>query len=121
MKKVTQQKLRSIVWAGLLMFIGLFILKFIPMTIWGADIKFDASAHITIAMFLLYILWFFIDQNKSWRVLFFIFCLVVLSIISIQRILVNAHNDVGLLAGFVISCLAILHAQKSKFKNKFKF
>jgi membrane-associated phospholipid phosphatase len=103
------------------MFIGLFIFKFIPMTIWGHNIKFDASAHITIAMFCLYIIWFFIDQNKTWRLVFFIFALAVLSIISIQRILVDAHNDVGLLGGFILSCLAILHAQKHALKGKFKF
>ena len=91
------------------------------MQIFGADIKFDASAHITITMFTLYFIWFFIDQNKSWRIIYFIFSLVVLSIVAIQRILVDAHNDVGLLAGLILSLFAIVFSQKKYFKDKFNF
>jgi hypothetical protein len=91
------------------------------MQIFGQDIKFDASAHITIAMFALYFIWFFIDQNKSWRTIYFIFSLAVISIISIQRILVDAHNDIGLLAGLLLSLCAIIYSQKKYFKDKFKF
>ncbi len=116
-----QTKYTALVHAGLVMFLGLILFKLIPMEIFGKDIKFDASAHITIAMFLLYFIWFFIDQNKSWRTIYFVFSLAVISIISIQRILVDAHNDIGLLAGLLLSLFAIVHSQKKYFKDKFKF
>jgi membrane-associated phospholipid phosphatase len=103
------------------MFFGLILLKLIPMEIYGKDIKFDASAHITIVMFLLYFIWFFIDQNKSWRTIYFVFSLAVISIVSIQRILVDAHNDIGLLGGLLLSLVAIVYSQRKYFKNKFKF
>lgn len=121
MSKIKQEKLSALIRAGLIMFVGLIIFKLLPMQIFGQDIKFDASAHITIAMFALYFIWFFIDQNKSWRTIYFIFALAVISIISIQRILVDAHNDVGLLLGLLLSLFAIIHSQKKYFKDKFKF
>lgn len=120
-KKETQRKLTILNKAASFMFVGLFLFKFIPMEIFGKDIKFDASAHITITMFCLYIIWFYIDQNKAWRNLFFIFSLVVLSIVSIQRILVDAHNDIGLLSGLILSVAAIIYSQPKYFKNKFRF
>lgn len=120
-KKHTQTKLLALSNAGSIMFIGLFLFKYIPMQIFGEHIKFDASAHITITIFFLYIIWFFIDQNKSWRTVFFIFSFLVLAIVSIQRILVDAHNDFGLLAGLILSVCAIVFSQKRFFKNKFKF
>lgn len=103
------------------MFVGLILFKLIPMQVFGDDIKFDASAHITITMFALYVVWFFIDQNKSWRTIYFVFSLVVLAIVSIQRILVDAHNDIGLLGGLIVSIAAIIYSQRKYFKNKFKF
>lgn len=121
MKKVTKIKIKAIIKTGLIMIIGLLIFKYIPMIIFGNDIKFDASAHITIASFILYILWFFIDQNKNWHTLFFIFSLVVISIISLQRIMVNAHNDIGLLGGIIISCIAIFYSQRKFFRDKISF
>lgn len=121
MNKKVNGQIKSIVTVGIIMFFGLVFLKLIPMYIWGWDIKFDASAHITITMFFLYILWFFIDQNKHWHTLFWVFSIVVLAIVSIQRILVDAHNDIGLLLGFLLSVSAILYAQRNKLKGKFKF
>lgn len=85
------------------------------------DIRFDASAHITITMFCLYFAWFYVDQNKSWRTPFFVFAMVVISIVSLQRLMVNAHNDVGLLAGLMISLAAIAYSQKEYFKDKLRF
>lgn len=121
MSKIKQQKVNAIIKAGIVMLIGLIILKLLPMQIFGQDIKFDASAHITITMFALYFIWFFIDQNKSWRTIYFIFSLVVISIVSIQRILVDAHNDIGLLLGLLLSIFAIVYSQSKFFKDKFKF
>lgn len=119
--KTTQNKLAVLSKTASVMFIGLFLLKFIPMQVFGQNIKFDASAHITITMFFLYIIWFYIDQNKSWRSFYFIFALVVISIVSIQRILVDAHSDIGLLLGLFLSIFAIVVSQKKYFEGKFKF
>jgi predicted membrane channel-forming protein YqfA (hemolysin III family) len=121
LKKETQRKLTILSKAASFMFTGLFLFKFIPMEIFGKDIKFDASAHITITMFCLYVIWFYIDQNKAWRNTFFIFALVVISIVSIQRILMNAHNDIGLLGGLLLSIGAIIYSQPKYFKDKFRF
>jgi NADH:ubiquinone oxidoreductase subunit 2 (subunit N) len=119
--KRTRQQIKILVTAGLIMFLGLLVFKLIPMLIWGNDILFDASAHITIAIFVLYTLWFFIDQNQQWRIPYFIFSGLVLFIISIQRIMVSAHNDVGLLAGLIISLFAIYISQNKKINKKLEF
>jgi hypothetical protein len=121
MRQVTQNKIKSLAKAASIMILGLLIFKLVPMEIFGRDIKFDASAHITTTIFCLYVLWFYIDQNKSWRTPYFILSLVIISIVSIQRIMINAHNDIGLLGGLVISFVAIVYSQKKYFKDKFKF
>lgn len=91
------------------------------MLLWGYDITFDASLHITSAIFVLFIGWYFIDQNKNWRIPYLIFSLVVLSIISTQRILVNAHNDVGLLLGLVVGVGSIMISNWKYFRKKLEF
>lgn len=121
MRKVTQGKIIALLKAAIVMVIGLLLFKYIPMQVFGRDIVFDASAHITITIFGLYFLWFFIDQNKTWRVPYFILSLVIISIVAIQRIMLNAHNDIGLLGGLTISIVAIIHSQQKYFKDKFKF
>lgn len=103
------------------MALGLAIFKFIPMEIWGRDILFDASAHLTITSFVLYTIWFFIDQNKNWHTPFFVFCALVLSVIAFQRIEANAHNDVGLLLGLLVSIVSIGIAERNNLKRKFRF
>ncbi len=107
--------------AAIVMALGLLLFKYIPMQIWGDEILFDSSAHITIAIFILYTLWFFIDQKKSWHIPFFLFSFLVLAVVSMQRILDNAHNDIGLLGGLVISVSAIIYSQFSKFKRELSF
>lgn len=87
------------------------------MKVFGKNILFDASAHVAIAMLILYTLWFFIDQVKSARLPYLMVSMIVITIISLQRIIDNAHNDLGLLLGFVIGLLAIMisewdHAKK---------
>ncbi|MBU0906747.1 MAG: phosphatase PAP2 family protein [Nanoarchaeota archaeon] len=122
MKKLSfEKKVRSLLIAAVVMAAGLIIFKFVPMSIFGRNILFDASMHLTVAMFVLYVFWYFIDQNKSWRVPYFIFGLAVITIISVQRVLVNAHNDIGLLAGFVLSVFAIIVSRWRYFHNKFEF
>lgn len=121
MRKTTQVKLAALVKAGMIMVLGLLMFKLVPMKIFGEDIRFDASAHITITMFCLYVIWFYVDQNKSWRTPFFVFSLVIISIVSLQRLMVNAHSDVGLLGGLLISSVAIGYSQKKYFKDKLRF
>ena len=103
------------------MLLGAFIFKVIPMRLWGSDILFDASFHIMFASFMLYILWFFVDQNKSWRTAFFLFSALILFVISSQRIAANAHNDVGLLGSIIISLVSIGIAERKNLKGKLKF
>lgn len=103
------------------MIVGLLLFKWIPMQIWGDNILFDASMHLTIAIFILYVIWFFIDQNKKWHLPFFVFSFLVLAIIAFQRIEDNAHNDIGLLAGLIISVSGILYSQFEKIEKNLKF
>jgi len=118
---VRSAQIRKIFIAGSLMAIGLLLFKFLPMGIWGRGILFDASAHLTVSIFFLYIIWFFIDQNKDWRNVFFIFCALVLSIVSFQRIAANAHSDIGLLLGLILSLFSIFIAERRRFKGRIKF
>ncbi len=101
------RKIRNVFLTLILMIAGLVFLKFIPMEVYGYDILFDASAHFVIVAFVLYAIYFFIDQNKSWRIPYFVFAFVVLGVVSIQRININAHNDIGLLLGLLIVVFSI--------------
>lgn len=132
MKKIRKQKVENkrrkinsqitkLVSTALLMTLSLFLFKFIPMQIYGKNILFDASMHITLACFFLYFIYFFIDQDKSWKIPYLIFSFAVLTIISIQRILVNAHNDIGLLIGLLISLFSIAIPNWSQLKNRIDF
>ena len=51
-----KEEIRKLIISGVIILIGLVILKYIPMDIFGEGILFDASAHIVISMFILYIL-----------------------------------------------------------------
>lgn len=104
-----------------IMVLGLIILKFFPMEIYGKDILFDASAHIVVAGFILYVFWFFIDQNKNWRVPYLVFSFVALGVISVQRILRGKHNDIGILLGFFILFIGIVVPRWKKFKKELDF
>jgi len=106
---------------GLLMIAGLLIFKWLPILIWGGEVLFDASMHIITAVFVLYGIWFFIDQNHSWHLPFFIFSALILFVISVQRIISNSHNDVGLLLAFAIAIFSIAMAEKENLRGKFKF
>ncbi len=116
-----KKEFKKIIISGVVVLVGLILLKFIPMFLFGNNILYDASAHIALAVLVLYILWFFIDQNKNWRIPFFIFAFMVLTIISLQRIVNYSHNDIGLLLGFILGVLSILIAEWEKVKNKLKF
>lgn len=119
--KKKQEQIKKIIIAGVIIYAGLFLFKFIPMQIFGKDILFDASMHLSTAIFVLYIFWFFIDQNKKWRIPYLFFSMLVLTIISFQRILTNNHNDLGLLLGLGIGILGIGIAEIKNMKGKLKF
>lgn len=119
--KTQKDKIKALLFTGLLMGIGLVLFKYIPMYLFGKNILVDASMHIIIASFILYLLYFFIDQNKSWRIYYIIFSLAVLMIISIQRIISNNHNDVGLLIGLLISIISIMIPRWRELNRKLKF
>lgn len=114
-------QIKHIAVAGAVTIVGLLLLKYLPMSIWGRDIRFDASGHIASAIFFLYVAWFFIDQNKSWRLPFFIFSAMVLIVISLQRIVDNAHNDIGLLLGLVLGIVAIGVSQGKTVRKRLRF
>ena len=116
-----KKQINKILIAGFCMVVGLFFFKFLAEKIWGDTVLIDASFHIISASFVIYILWFFIDQNKNWRVPFFLFSTLILFVISVQRILVEAHDDVGLLLGLIISIISIGIAERKSLKGKLKF
>jgi membrane-associated phospholipid phosphatase len=103
------------------MAIGLILFKYIPMAIWGKYILFDASSHIVWTSWGLYVFWFFIDQKKSWRIPYFILCGIVLVIMGIQRIIVGAHNEVGLMLGLAVAGVAIIIPRWKEFRRNLEF
>ncbi|MEA3329535.1 MAG: hypothetical protein U9Q06_02210 [Nanoarchaeota archaeon] len=121
MKKRVSGQIRKIFFTAVIMFGGLLLLKYLPMRIYGSDILFDASAHIVTASFVLYVIYFFVDQNKSWRIPYFIFAFAVIVIISLQRILANAHNDFGLLLGLLLALFSVFLPNWRDIKNKIEF
>lgn len=121
MRSLTKRKIRSLIICLVIMAILLFLFKFLPMRFFGDEILFDASMHIVVASFILYLIWFFIDKNKSWKIPYLLFSIFVLFVISIQRLLANAHNDVGLLAGLIISIVSIVISNWHYFHKKISF
>lgn len=120
MHKKSEQFVQILI-AGIVTIVGLLLFKYLPMSIWGKDILFDASGHVASAIFVLYILWFFIDQNKRWHIPFFIFSAMVLIVISFQRIADNAHNDIGLLLGLALGVVAIGVSRWGILKKRLRF
>lgn len=103
------------------MLLGLILLKYIPMLIFGSDILFDASAHLVVTCFILYIGYFFIDQSKCLKPYYFLFSILVITIVSLQRILSNNHNDFGLLLGLLVASISILITNWKKIKGEINF
>jgi len=119
--KIKNPNTKKLLKAGIVIALGLVLFKFIPMEIWGEEILFDASAHIASTMWVLYFVWFFIDQEKEWRQPFFIVAAVILCWVGFQRIFINAHSDVGLLAGFALGFLGIGFAEWKKVRRRLDF
>jgi len=116
-----KEELKHIIIAGFVTIIGLIIFKLIPMYLYGKDILFDASAHIAIAIFVLYIGWFFINKNKSWKLPYFILSFFVLTIFALQRIVTQNHNDIGLLMGLFVGVISITISEWKYLHNKIRF
>ena len=119
--KKTKKQVIELIYTWIIMAIGLVIFKYIPMAIFGKDILFDASSHVVWTCFGLYFIYFFIDQNKSWRMPYFIFAAIVVIIVSIQRIIVGEHNEVGIFLALAISAIAIILPRWSEVINKLRF
>lgn len=117
----TKEKFQRIATAAGITLTGLFLFKYIPMSIWGQDILFDASAHIATTIIGLYILWFFVDQNKRLHSPFLLFCIMILIVVALQRIVANAHNDIGLLLGLLVGLSGIGVAERKKVHASLKF
>jgi len=115
------KQIKLLIQTAILMIIGLVIFKYLPMYIWGEDILFDASSHIVWTSFGLYVIWFFIDQNKSWRIPYFIFTGAVLIIMAIQRVIAHQHNEVGIILGLCVAFFAIFIPRWKELGRKFKF
>ena len=121
MKNHAKTQVIELLITAVIMVAGLALLKYLPMYIFGRDILFDASMHIVVVSFILYFIYFFIDQNKNWRLPYLIFSIGVLVVIGIQRIIADAHNDIGLLLGLIISAIAIIVPRWREFKGRIEF
>jgi heme O synthase-like polyprenyltransferase len=121
MKKRVKQQIKWILLTAIIMILGLILFKYIPMFIFGKEILFDASLHITAIFFILYVGYYFIDQNKKWVPPYFIFSASILTIFSIQRIIAQKHNEIGILLGFIISIIAITLPRIKEIKRKLIF
>jgi hypothetical protein len=117
----TKRQIKWIIVTTFIMIIGLILFKYLPMQIWGKDIQFDASSHIIWTSWGLYVLWFFIDQKKSWRVPYFIFSAIILIIMGMQRIIAKQHNEVGVMLGLAIAFFAIMIPRWKEFKEGVEF
>ena len=116
-----RQKILSLLVCYVLMISGLLLFKFIPMYFYGANILFDASAHVVFTSFVLYCGWYFIDRHATLRIPYLLLAMSILVVLSIQRLLVGAHNDVGILLGWGISVVAIVVSRWRYFHREIGF
>jgi hypothetical protein len=121
MKFHTRQQIIWVIWTTVIMVVGLILFKYIPMYIYGKDILFDASSHMAWTSWGLYVFWFFIDQKKSWRVPYFALSAVILMIMGVQRIVVGAHNEIGVMLGLAVVGIAIIIPRWKEFKEGIKW
>ena len=114
-----KQKLKSLLIYIIIVVVGLILFKYLPMSIYGKEILFDASQHLVITLSILYIIWNFIEKNKDWRIPYFFILTSVITIVSIQRIESNAHSDIGLLIGLLVVLISIVISRWEDFRGKF--
>lgn len=120
-KLTFSQKLHRIVTSIFVAAVGLLLFKLAPMVMWGTMIEFDASFHVTAAILGMYVLWFFIDQNPRWRLPFITIATGVVLVVAIQRMLVDAHSDLGILLAIVIGVIAVGCAEWESINEKVSF
>ena len=116
-----RKQITWILWTTIIMISGMILLKYIPMYLYGKDILYDASNHVLWTIWGLYIVWFFVDQKKSWRLPYFVFAGALVIIIAIQRIIANQHNEVGIILALIIAWLAIVAPRWGEFKKEVEF
>jgi len=117
----TKQQLIWIAYTTVLMIVGLALFKYLPMYLFDSNILYDASYHVLFTILLLYILWFFIDQKKSWRIPYFIFSGALIIIVSLQRIIAQEHNEVGIILALLIGAISIVIPRWKEFMGGVKF
>jgi len=120
-KLTFSQKLHRIVTSIFVAAVGLLLFKLVPMVMWGTTIEFDASFHVTAVTLAMYVLWFFIDQNPKWRTPFFSIATAVVLVVAIQRLLVDAHSDIGILLALAVGVIAIGAAEWDSIRGKISF
>lgn len=121
MRLHTRKQIIWILWTTIIIAIGLILFKYIPMYFYGKDILWDASSHVAWTCWGLYFVWFFVGQKKFWKILYLIFSAAVIIIMSIQRIIANQHNEIGVSLGLVIAALAMIIPRWKEFKKGVKF
>jgi len=117
----TKQQLIWIAYTTVLMIVGLALFKYLPMYLFDSNILYDASYHVLFTILLLYILWFFIAQKKSWRIPYFIFSGALIIIVSLQRIIAQEHNEVGIILALLIGAISIVIPRWKEFMGGVKF
>ncbi len=117
----TKQQLIWIAYTTVLMIVGLALFKYLPMYLFDSNILYDASYHVLFTILLLYILLFFIDQKKSWRIPYFIFSGALIIIVSLQRIIAQEHNEVGIILALLIGAISIVIPRWKEFMGGVKF
>jgi len=121
MKFHTKQQIIWILWTAVITLIGLILFKYTPMYFYGEDILFDASSHMAWSSWGLYVLWFFFDNNKKFRIPYIIFASMALTIMGVQRIIAQQHNEIGVMLGLAVAGIAIIIPRWKEFFKEVKF
>ncbi len=88
------------------MAVFLILFKYYPMDLFGEDILFDASMHVTVTIFFLFSIWMFVPR-KIYGKYFLSFATFIVLLMSIQRIMVGKHDYIGVSLGVILSCFSI--------------
>lgn len=120
-KQKRKDQILSLIICFMVMLVGIVTLKFIPERLFGADITFDASLHVTATIFILYTLYFFVDQNIVWRYIYVVGGIVLTAVIAIERIVAGAHDSYGVMLALGISLGGIILSRWSFFKKRLTF
>jgi hypothetical protein len=112
-----KKKIIWVLWTTLIMIIGLFLFKYIPMYLYGENILFDASSHVAWTTWGLYVLWLLVSPKRFWKVFYLLISAVLIVVMAIQRINIGAHNLIGVVLGFVITIIAIAAPRWNEFRK----